>query len=465
LLANHDHLFYIEQLERENCQLRQDNFLLTSALQKATAILKQNSKNSSKPPSSDQKKNPEKTLPSRKKGPPFGHLAHHRKNVPEDAVDHTQVCTRERCQRCGSHNIVQLGEGRVHQQVELVDMKRKVTNYHLTRYRCLDCKKRGEALLPEGISHSSFGPQLKATMAMLVGRYHLSHRETTDLLAMLCGVRASVGMISKIEKQSNEVLATTYESMLQEFQANTSSAMYSDETGWCYQHRKIWLWIASDKTTTVYAFNQSRSRAAFEKLSAITADRCLVSDRYSAYTKHEGPHQYCLSHIKREFQALAERSDFIGWCGKHLVTRLKVIFTLEREHKSGKLATASWKRRSQYQFRRIQDFLSDAYWMARGRSPLEGKLSGLCRDSPLFSTYLYEDCEPTNNLAERALRRFVIWRKKCFGSQSAGGLNFACYMMSAWMTFRQRGRDFFQSLVVGFRHREGNLAPIDLLAT
>src|SRR5690606_5063598 len=37
--------------------------------------------------------------------------------------------------------------------------------------------------------------------------------------------------------------------------------------------------------------------------------------------------------------------------------------------------------------------------------------------------------EPTNNAAERALRRAVLWRKCCFGSQSGRGLRFVERML------------------------------------
>jgi transposase len=49
--------------------------------------------------------------------------------------------------------------------------------------------------------------------------------------------------------------------------------------------------------------------------------------------------------------------------------------------------------------------------------------------------------EPTNNAAERALRRAVRWRRKSFGTQSAEGSRFVGRVLTAVASLRQQGRD------------------------
>jgi transposase len=48
--------------------------------------------------------------------------------------------------------------------------------------------------------------------------------------------------------------------------------------------------------------------------------------------------------------------------------------------------------------------------------------------------------EPTNNAAERALRPAVLWRKGCFGTQSAAGSRFAERLLTVCATCRQQQR-------------------------
>ena len=55
----------------------------------------------------------------------------------------------------------------------------------------------------------------------------------------------------------------------------------------------------------------------------------------------------------------------------------------------------------------------------------------------------YDEVEPTNNAAERALRPFVICDKLSFGTQSVEGSRFMETMLSIIETCRQQKRNLF----------------------
>ena len=55
--------------------------------------------------------------------------------------------------------------------------------------------------------------------------------------------------------------------------------------------------------------------------------------------------------------------------------------------------------------------------------------------------------EPTNNVAERALRPAVLWRKGSFGSDSGAGSRFAEGLLTVVVTCRQQGRPLLDFLV------------------
>ena len=52
--------------------------------------------------------------------------------------------------------------------------------------------------------------------------------------------------------------------------------------------------------------------------------------------------------------------------------------------------------------------------------------------------------EPTNNHAEQEIRKFVLWRKKSFGSQSERGERYAERVMTVAHTLRKQRRNVFQ---------------------
>src|SRR5829696_4416827 len=54
--------------------------------------------------------------------------------------------------------------------------------------------------------------------------------------------------------------------------------------------------------------------------------------------------------------------------------------------------------------------------------------------------------DPTNNCAERPLRRAVLWRRRSFGTQSAAGSQFVERILTAVTTLRQQRRDVLDYL-------------------
>ena len=61
-------------------------------------------------------------------------------------------------------------------------------------------------MLPDGVPRTSFGPRLHAALSVLTGAYRLSKRQVVQLGSDLLGLTISVGMISKLERVTAEVL-------------------------------------------------------------------------------------------------------------------------------------------------------------------------------------------------------------------------------------------------------------------
>jgi transposase len=73
-------------------------------------------------------------------------------------------------------------------------------------------------------------------------------------------------------------------------------------------------------------------------------------------------------------------------------------------------------------------------------------VAGSCADilehkAALWTFIDCNDVEPTNNHAERELRRFVLWRKRSFGTQSERGKLFAERLMTIAHTARKQHKN------------------------
>jgi transposase len=103
--------------------------------------------------------------------------------------------------------------------------------------------------------------------------------------------------------------------------------------------------------------------------------------------------------------------------------------------------------------------------LRRGQESPDRKAAGLCRElrkwwPALWTFARVEGVEPTNNVAERALRPAVLWRKSSFGSASAAGSRFAERLLTVVATCRQQERSLLDFLVAaGEAALQGSVAP------
>jgi Transposase IS66 family len=101
----------------------------------------------------------------------------------------------------------------------------------------------------------------------------------------------------------------------------------------------------------------------------------------------------------------------------------------------------------------------------RGEASPDRKAAALCSSldrwwAALWTFARVEGVEPTNNVAERALRPAVLWRKGSFGSDSEAGSRFAERMLSVVATCHQQGRRLLDLLVAaGEAAVQGAAAP------
>ncbi len=146
-----------EELEAKVQRLEE---LLKQALEKIAKLEEQlgrNSKNSSKPPSTDQKSN---TL-DKEKHPRSSRVGVARVLYPPERIDKRIECWRENCPHCSSQYIQWNGASpELLQQAELPEVKAVITQYELQKYTCLRCRKHSIAPLPDGVPDSAFGPRL-----------------------------------------------------------------------------------------------------------------------------------------------------------------------------------------------------------------------------------------------------------------------------------------------------------------
>ena len=410
------------------------------------ARVNQNSDNSSKPPSSDAKrKRKPPTEPSgRKRGGQPGHEGKTREMVPLEKVDVTVDVDPEKCEFCGEPlESAPRMEAVIRQFCETPAFRAFIHQINLWAKRCPKCGRKNQAKAPTGTPTGAFGPNLQAKTAMLRGRFRMTKREIVIFHKAFHGVNMSLGSVHACCRAVSNAVADTVHAIHEELKK--SPAVHADETGFERLGKdRMWLWIVTDATSEAFRLLAGRGQKGVKDLLGEDYNGIVHRDRWKAYEKLvNATHQLCHSHIRRDFQSILEGPGEAGVQGCMLMLASDKAFTLwhqfERDEITRKSLIARMKPIQTEIMRRLQILKSHPDTSKKVR----GTAKDLLRQWSSLWTYVYQDgAVPTNNEAERGIRKAVLWRKVSFGVESEDGARFVERILTLVGTARKRSIDF-----------------------
>jgi transposase len=312
------------ELEALVAELRADNRALLERVEELERKLSRDSRNSSKPPSSDPPasraerrglaREQVKKLSTRKPGGQPGHEGKHRQMAPVERVDRCSEHLPEACSGCG-HDFdgceQRVGGPVIHQKWELPQVRPLIFEYRLLRLRCPGCGKLQLAGLPAGVSGSAFGPKLEAHIATLAGVFRLSRRQVAEVIREMFHIDISVGAVDTTIMRMSAVLADPWERLREAIRE--AEVIHADETSWRLRGREQWLWLAATALFACYRIDPSRSQAAAKELLGENFGGFVISDRYAGYHFLDVlQQQLCWAHALRQLIELSERQGAPG---------------------------------------------------------------------------------------------------------------------------------------------------------
>jgi transposase len=434
----------IIQLKAENAALKERIKVLEKRLEELERRLGMNSKNSSKPPSTD----PPGTTASaqkrkrKKRGAQKGHKPHMKSLFPESMVQRFIPLKAEIC-TCGSTNLEDTTEPpRRHQYVDIPPIKPVVWEYLQYISCCKDCGALIYAPLPDTIQRQHFGPGVLAIVGILTGMINTSKRKAVAVINEVFNIPISLGGLSNCEARLAEALEQPYEEVAD--YVRSQDVAHADETGWPRGNNdKGWLWSLGCAVAAFFVVHARRTqRAARDLLGNFRGT--LVSDRYNAYDFYTHFRQICWEHLKRDFKAISETRGKLGKVGHQLYTLAKDILKLRRRVRDGTLQWKTFQRRMPALQQRVETLLEKG---AQFDGPLGGKFRKILKHKDHLWTFVQDpNVDPTNNFAERAVRQGVLWRKGSFGTQSERGARYVERMLTVCATCRLQERSIIDYL-------------------
>jgi transposase len=427
------------------------------ALQAQLAAARKTSSTSSKPPSSDIVKPPKPPPPTgkdrRHPGGQPGHPKHERVAFPPESINAGSFDHRiDSCPCCG-HDLDTCLDlvPRTVQQVDIREIPLSIQEHRGHPGWCPHCRKLYEAPLPSAIERGGLvGPSLTVWVAYLKGACHASFSTIRKFLRDVVQVTISRGQLVRIIAKVSQALEQPYQELLEDLPGQ--ARLNVDETGHKQNRDRQWTWCFRASLYTLFKIDPTRSADVLIEVLGAEFDGVIGCDYFSSYRRYLRECgimvQFCLAHLIRDVKYLTTLPDARDQAyGARLREALRELFAVIH-------------RREQLSAERFQRDLESARAavLRCGTTDVPATRAGrnLAKrferhGASYFRFVTTPGIEPTNNLAEQAIRFVVIDRLITQGTRSDAGNRWCERIWTVMATCGQQGRSVFAYLesVVG----------------
>ncbi len=419
-----------------------------------------NSRNSSKPPSSNtpaQRPKSSRTRSGKKPGAQQGHPGTTLKASP--TPDHIVVHSASACHDCGQSLSDAAGQETDdrRQVFDLPPMKLDVTEHRLLKQVCPRCGTLNCGEFPAGVAPGvQYGPNLKSLAIYFVQYHLLPWQRTCEMMGDLFGQSIAEGTIfaalnecaDGLEKPAAEIKAAITQAAVANF----------DETGLSIAGRREWLHVASTPLLTHYGSHTRRGAEATREIGILPEfTGRAIHDAWSPYFRYGCAHRLCNAHHLRELTFVHEQMGQAWAEGmKDLLVEIKQAVEQASERGATALPKAQQRR-----FERIYDRLIAAGLRLPENQPPppEGKrgrpkqskeknlLDRLSQRKGETLAFMSDFAVPfDNNQAERDLRMVKVQQKVSGCFRSSGGAQMFCRIRGYISTIKKQGRNVLAAL-------------------
>lgn len=430
---------------------------LQAKVMELEARLAQNSRNSSKPPSSDGLNKPKpkslRKAGQRPKGGQKGHAGHTLKKVA--APDHTVVhLPPSHCDEC--HNALSdptMIETR--QVFDLPPLRFEVTEHQVFAAQC-NCGKTCRGTFPNGIfSPVQYGPSALAAVVHLTHHHMMPVQRTAALMGDFFGLPMAEATVLSANNEARVRLQPVVDSIGQAIQV--AEVAHADETGMRVAGSLHWMHVLATTMLTWVACHAKRGRQAFDALAILPGFLgTLIHDGWKPYRGLACQHGLCNAHHLRELTYVFEELEQ-AWAGR-LIDLLVAAC-----HEVNEVGSPLPAGRIVYFRTRYTEILAegDAVNPLAQKSGKRGRTRQNKAANLLLRLRTYADdvwrfatdhnIPFTNNLAEQAVRMPKVKQKISGGFRTKNGADTFCTIRSYLATMHKQGANLFHALTLTFQ--------------
>jgi transposase len=438
----------VDALEAELAALKE----VVAQLAQQLAAARKDSSTSSKPPSSDIVKPPKPPPPQgqdkRRIGGQPGHPKHERAAFPPETINGGSFDHHlDFCPGCGHDLQPALTlPPRVVQQVDVREVPLSIEEHRSHPGWCPHCRKMHQAPFPSRIERGGLvGPSLTTWIAYLKGACHASFSTVRKFLRDVVRVTISRGELARIIAKVSRALERPYQELLDDLPSQ--ARLNVDETGHTQNGERQWTWCFRAGLYTLFKIDPTRSGDVLIEVLGAEFDGVLGCDYFSAYRRYQREFgvllQFCLAHLIRDVKYLTTLPDPRDRAyGERLREALRSLFAVI--HRREKLSAEVFQ--GELEAARAEVLRCGTQEVPETKHGRNLAKRFETHGESYFRFVTTPGVEPTNNLAEQAIRFVVIDRLLTQGTRSEAGNRWCERIWTVIATCVQQDRSVFSYL-------------------
>jgi len=433
-------------------------FELQAQVRRLRDAAAQNSRNSSRPPSTDRPEQPKpKSLRKRSSRKPGGQPGHPGRTLAfSDRPQHLQIHPLRECAHCGEDLCREpVLDFQRRQVFDLPSLTLECTEHRVQVKECPGCHRTVAAAFPADVKAPvQYGKNFRALLAYLYDAQEGASLRIREMGAEMFGYAVSEATLQVARQEQHDALEPFEQRLVQILPQEP--ILHADETGVPINKVQHWMHVLCTPLLTFFAIHLRRGKEAIQAIGIIPRfTGWLMHDFLSSYLSFENClHTFCKSHLMRELVFLFEQHHQAWAQDLHTLFLAMLECVKERRARDAPLTEKEFRQWEQ-QYRSILQTGRRANPVtpepSARRRPKQSKAQNLLDRLEGYDdcilAFLWEcDLPFTNNEAERAFRMMKVRLKISGCFRTLAGARRHARIRSYISTLRKHGLPVLEHL-------------------
>ena len=339
----------------------------------------------------------------------------------------------------GNPNIAETGYY-IERIITDIKIEKIVTKYTILEYKDLDTGEMFFAKHPDVPEIGIFGKNITALVNSLHFEYRVTLAGVADIFTNVADIPMTPPTVLELCNRAADKLEPKYQDI--NVKLRESNVINADETGSNQNGKSEWLWGFFTPLFAYLVFYQQRGGDIVEKILGKHFKGILGCDGWGTYKVFSEAHgillQRCWAHLIREVKKtckdVKDLNDAYVW----------ICDMFEEIKRLRKIKSRKIRQKGYDKIVAEMEMWTQIYYVHDGMKELVNKVKN--GKEFWFTCVLFPEVEPTNNRAERGLRKFVVIEKIIGCLRSEKGKRNMQVMLSLFQTWRLQGLNPYKEL-------------------